>query len=105
MVFAVFLVRESLLLRVMVERGGIGFLIQGVLRGLFFRDLKQLIFISFMMLKLFVFVVKIKLQSDEINRVRVLVEEKESLSISLKKDRGMVMNSEMSVFVEINVKL
>lgn len=96
--------RESLLLRAMAERGGTGFSIQGALRGLSPRDPKQLTSTSPMMPKPPVPAVKTKLQSDETNRARVSVEEKESSSTSPKKDRGMAMNSEMSAPAEINAK-
>lgn len=96
--------RESLLLRAMAERGGTSFSIQGALRGLSPRDPKQLTSTSPMMPKPPVPAVKTKLQSDETNRARVSVEEKESSSTSPKKDRGMAMNSEMSAPAEINAK-
>ena len=88
----------------MAERGGTGFSIQGALRGLSPRDPKQLTSTSPMMTKPPVPAVKTKLQSDETNRARVSVEEKESSSTSPKKDRGMAMNSEMSAPAEINAK-
>ena len=96
--------RESLLLRAMAERGGTGFSIQGALRGLSPRDPKQLTSTSPMMPKPPIPAIKTKLQSDETNRARVSVEEKESSSTSPKKDRGMAMNSEMSAPAEINAK-
>lgn len=94
--------RESLLLRAMAEHGATDFSIQGALRGLSSRDPKLLTSTSPIAPKTPAPINKTKLQSDD--RGKPAVTEKESLSTSPRKDRGVMLNSEISAHAESNIK-